>query len=85
MKTREDNPKDWFMLAEDRLRGADILYAAEGVTYLGVEALHEAVERYLKGFLISRGWRIERTHELSYLVDCAVKFEERFSTAGPLA
>jgi len=30
MKTREDNPKDWFLLAEDRPRGADILYAAGG-------------------------------------------------------
>jgi len=43
------------MFAEDRLRGADILHRAEGVTYLGVEALHEAVERYLKGYLVSRG------------------------------
>jgi len=78
MKTREDNPKDWFLLAEDRLRGADILYAAEGVTFLGVEALHEAVERYLKGFLVSRAGKIERTHDLSYLLDCAIKHDPAF-------
>jgi HEPN domain-containing protein len=78
MKTREDNPQDWFMLAADRLRGADILYAAEGVTFLGVEALHEAVERYLKGFLVSRGWKIEHTHDLSYLIDRAIKHDETF-------
>jgi HEPN domain-containing protein len=85
MKTREDNPKDWFMLGEDRLRGADILYAAGGVTYLGVEALHEAVERYLKGFLVSRGWRIERTHDLSYLIDCAIGHDEAFKQYAGLA
>jgi hypothetical protein len=47
MKTREDNPADWFLLAAERLRGADALYKLEGVTFLGIEALHEAVERYL--------------------------------------
>jgi HEPN domain-containing protein len=49
-----------------------------GVTFLGVEALHEAVERYLKGFLVSRGWKIERTHDLSYLVDCAIQHDPIF-------
>jgi len=85
MKTREDNPQDWFMLAADRLRGADILYAAEGVTFPGVEALHEAVKRYLKGFLVSRGWKIEHRHDLSYLIDRAIKHDETFRDYAGLA
>ncbi len=80
MTTREDNPKDWFMLAEDRLRGADVLQRAEGVTYLGVEPLHEAVERYLKGYLVAQGWSIERTHNLAHLLDCAIDYDPAFKT-----
>lgn len=44
MKTREDNPHDWFFLAAERLRMADTLRKQEGITYTGVELLHEAVE-----------------------------------------
>ena len=78
MITREDNPRDWFALAKDRLQGADTLRHASGITYLGVEALHEAVERYLKGYLVGRGWVLERTHNLSHLLDQAVAFDPAF-------
>ena len=55
-QTDETNPGDWFAFAVERLRGADVLWREEGVTGLGIEALQEAVERYLKGCLIAHGW-----------------------------
>ncbi len=61
MTTSEDNPGDWFRLAEQRLRAVDILHGVEGATWTGIELLQEAVERYLKGWLIGRGWKLERT------------------------
>jgi HEPN domain-containing protein len=85
MTTREDNPDDWFLLAADRLRGADLLHAHGGVTYLGVEALHEAMERYLKGFLVARGQRIERTHNLGQLLTAAAAIDIRFRDFASLA
>lgn len=36
--------------------------------------LQQAVEKYLKGFLIARGWPLRKTHNLSVLLDEAVKF-----------
>ena len=78
MTTKEDNPYDWFFLGADRLKGAQALFKAEGVTYLGIEALHEAVERYLKGYLVSKGETLERTHDLSRLLEQVLPFHPDF-------
>lgn len=47
MRTSETNPKDWFMLAAERLRTADNAYSVGGATWSVVELLQESVERYL--------------------------------------
>ena len=75
-KTDDQNPADWFAFAEERLRGADFLRKGEGVTALGIEALQEATERYLKGFLV---WSLVKTHDLDRLVKEAVLFDRRFA------
>lgn len=84
MKTDEANPQDWFLLARERLNAADVLYAQSGSTYSGIEILHEAVERYLKGFLIAKGWRLRKAHDLTLLKDEAQKFESRFEAFDDL-
>jgi HEPN domain-containing protein len=85
MITHEDNPKDWFALAEERLRAADTLFAAHGPCFSAVELLQEAVERYLKGYLIAQGWKLEKTHDLSHLLDIAIKHDVRFDEYYSLA
>ncbi len=37
--------------------------------------LQQAVEKYLKAFLLSRGWPLRRIHDLEALLDDAVGFE----------
>ena len=75
----ETNPADWFYLAKDRLRAADVLWAANGLTASGIELLQEAVERYLKGYLIAKGWRLLKTHDLDELIAQAISFDVSFS------
>lgn len=75
MKTDESNPRHWFLLGAERMRAADVLYAQSGSTYSGIEILHEAVERYLKGFLIGRGWNLRKVHDLTFLNDQAKSFD----------
>ena len=79
MTTSEDNPLDWFYLAAERLRAADSVYQHEGITFSGIELLHEAVERYLKGYLIAKGWKLDRTHDLRQLVSEAFNYDQTFS------
>jgi HEPN domain-containing protein len=85
LKTQETNPGDWFLLATERLESADALFAVRGACYSTVELLQEAVERYLKGYLISKGWRLERIHDLNRLLDLAGSFEDQFLVFAPLA
>jgi HEPN domain-containing protein len=77
--TSENDPADWFAFAQERLRGCDLLREKEGITALGIEALQEAVERFLKGFLIGKGWRLEKSHDLQRLLTAAAKHEPEFS------
>lgn len=85
MKTQETNPQDWFHLAGKRLRSADALRRSEGVTYSCIELLQESVERYLKGYLIAKGWKLERIHDLNRLVDAAASYDQQFRGFAPLA
>jgi HEPN domain-containing protein len=85
MKTSESNPSDWFLLAKERLDSADALFAARGACYSAVELLQESVERYLKGFLVSRGWQLERIHDLNRLLDLSTQHHCDFSAFQQLA
>lgn len=85
MKTDESNPRDWLFLAKERLESADTLAVQRGPSYSVVELLQEAVERYLKGYLVSRGWKLERIHDLLPLVEAAAAFDQRFAAFDELA
>jgi len=85
MKTDEKNPEDWMFLARERLQAADALFQALGATYSGVELLQEAVERFLKAYLISKGWELQKIHNLSTLLDHSVAFDDRFKAHADLS
>jgi HEPN domain-containing protein len=77
------NPDAWFILAKDRLEKADALYEQFGASWSGVELLQEAAERYLKGFLVARGWNLVKTHDLNCLLASACEFDNSFSCFAP--
>ena len=81
----ENDPNDWFYSAMDRLRPADSLWRTEGFTHSGIELLQEAMERYLKGFLIAKGLRLARTHDLRRLVQDACAYHAGFSRSQTMS
>jgi HEPN domain-containing protein len=84
MKTDETNPHDWFLLARERLAAADAVRQLCGAGSSAVELLQEAAERYLKGFLIGKGWPLQRIHNLSTLLDAAIQLDPRFKLYADL-
>ncbi|HAO79710.1 MAG TPA: hypothetical protein DCQ92_12190 [Verrucomicrobia subdivision 3 bacterium] len=78
-QSSETDPADWFFSAADRLRVADWAWERDGLTLTGVELLQEAVERYLKGWLIARGWSLDRTHDLRKLISVAMTIDPAFN------
>jgi HEPN domain-containing protein len=79
LKTNEDNPADWLRSARSRLHSADLLHPIEGATESVIELMQEAAERFLKAYLIERGWKLRRIHDLGALVAEAVNLDPRFS------
>lgn len=64
-------PLDWFKKAEVDLKSAKILLDNET---LETAAFHiqQAIEKYLKGYLLSKGWKLIKTHDLISLLNEAV-------------
>lgn len=78
-QSSETDPSDWFYAAADRLRAADGTWERDGLTLTGIALLQSAIERYLKGYLIAKGWVLERTHDLRKLVSVAMTYDPTFS------
>jgi HEPN domain-containing protein len=63
-------PPEWL-----RIAGKDLERVSrslrDGDPELTGFCLQQAVEKYLKAFLLSRGWKLQRTHNLEVLLDAA--------------
>jgi HEPN domain-containing protein len=59
--------REWFERGKKDLEVTKILVKEE---YLDITLfhMHQAVEKYLKGFLISKGWKLKRVHDLEMLI-----------------
>jgi HEPN domain-containing protein len=85
MRTNEGNPADWYRLADDRLAAADSSRGSAPESLSAIELLQEAAERYLKGYLISKNWKLEKTRDLAELIDAASARDPRFSAFYDMA
>lgn len=78
MKKRESLLlQDWFRKGDLDIRRSNILIDnddPEGAAF----HLQQSIEKYLKGYLISRGWKLERIHDLEDLLDYAVDYRKEF-------
>ncbi len=67
-------PQDWLRIAAKDLRRAEHLLSIDDPEGAGYH-LQQAVEKYLKGYLLSRGWKLKRIHDLEVLLNDALKYE----------
>lgn len=70
-------PKDWYKKAEEDLKGAEILLKAGSLGIAGF-LLQQATEKYLKGYLLSKGWELKRIHDLVGLLNEVVTYDKSF-------
>ncbi|MCL4708861.1 HEPN domain-containing protein [bacterium] len=75
---------DWLAFAKENL-----LYAKGGLKtdfspYNTICFLCQgSAEKYLKAYLISRGWELEKIHDLRELLEYAVEYDDSFSEIFP--
>ena len=61
-------PSDWFAQGDLDLQAAEILLTQDGPLPVVAFHLQQAAEKYLKGFLLSAGWKLRRIHDLEVLI-----------------
>ena len=67
-------PNDWLALGEkDLLRVTRSLRDKD--PELAAFCLQQAVEKFLKAYLLSKGWKLRRIHDLEALLDDAVAYD----------
>ncbi|MBI4285925.1 MAG: HEPN domain-containing protein [Chloroflexi bacterium] len=66
----------WFLRAEHDLQTAQIALRAGGPTDTVAILLQQAVEKYLKGYLLSKGWKLKKIHDLEELVTKAAVYDK---------
>lgn len=80
MPPRESSyPKDWLRIAEkDLVRSGQLLevHDPEAAGFY----LQQALEKFLKAFLLSRGWRLQRVHDLELLLNESITFDPSLET-----
>ncbi len=64
-------PADWLRLAERDWKRVERLLDEHDPELAGF-CLQQAVEKFLKAFLLSRGWQLRRIHNLDTLLDDAI-------------
>ena len=73
-------PRDWLRIAEKDLRRVRQLLNLSDAEAAGFY-LQQGVEKLLKAFLLSRGWKLRRIHDLEALLNEAIRHDpplERF-------
>ena len=71
--------EEWFSKAQKDIDDAEFLLknnrALENIAY----HIQQAAEKYLKGFLIYNGWKLEKVHDLVKLLEEAIKIDKSFN------
>lgn len=71
--------EEWFSKGQKDIDDAEFLLknnrALENIAY----HTQQAAEKYLKGFLIFNGWKLEKIHDLVKLLEEAIKIDKSFN------
>lgn len=73
-KQESSYPRDWLVKGTKDLHRVDVLLA-DGDTEGAAFHLQQALEKYLKAWLLSKGWKLVRTHDLPTLLNNAIVFD----------
>jgi HEPN domain-containing protein len=72
-------PAEWFAQGDQDVQAAKILLDENGPLAVVAFHLQQAIEKYLKGFLLSTGHPLRRIHDLEILLQQAIAQDADFS------
>jgi predicted nucleotidyltransferase/HEPN domain-containing protein len=83
MQPGEQIPEGWRRIARQDWQRLHLLLNAGDGAGAGL-FLRQALEKLLKGYLIGRGWQLQKTHELDRLLDAAGTYDPSLLAFRPL-
>jgi HEPN domain-containing protein len=75
---KDEMANEWFQRAKHDFDVAKLLYKQDHYFDIALFHIHQAVEKYLKGFLIQNGWKLKKIHDLELLITEAINFNSKF-------
>ncbi|MCK5558975.1 MAG: HEPN domain-containing protein, partial [Thermoplasmata archaeon] len=72
---KEELVNEWLERANHDFQVAKLLFKENHYFDIALFHIHQAVEKYLKGYLIHNGWRLKKIHDLELLITEAVNFD----------
>jgi len=70
---------EWFTLGDQDVLSAEILLTEDGPLPVVAFHLQQAIEKYLKGYLLAQGWQLRRVHDLEVLIQEAIALDKDFA------
>ncbi len=70
--------KEWIERGAHDLEAAKLLMDRNAHADVVLFHIHQAVEKYLKGYLIDHGWELKKIHDLETLLTEASDFNQQF-------
>lgn len=77
--------QEWFQRGEHDLRTARIALQGGAPSDTVRMLLHQACEKYIKGYLLYQGWELRKTHNLVFLLGESARYDTEFSSFVDLA
>lgn len=77
--------EEWYEKASHDFESARLLIDNDGYPDITAVLLQQAAEKYLKGYLIGKGWKLIKTRDVKVLIDEAVKYDGGFKNFYDLA
>lgn len=78
MPDRTKIAQEWFEKGRHDIEGAKLLFERNHFTDTIAMLIQQAIEKYLKGFLILHGWKLKKIHDLVTLLAEAAKHNPAF-------
>jgi HEPN domain-containing protein len=69
---------EWFERGERDFEVAKFLLSEEKYSDVVLFHIHQAIEKYLKGFLIYKGWKLKKIHDIEVLITETINFKKEF-------
>ena len=71
---------EWFSRAKHDFAVAQLLFNEKHYFDIALFHIHQAIEKYLKGYLIQNGWKLKKIHDLELLLTEAINFNPKFES-----